>query len=87
MPYCSVCGRELTKSAGPVGPKCLQKLRPRNRRARGLTQKQYEKICAKYDMYYGEHDGQTENGTSSESPEGQEVGPNGEIREATETPG
>ena len=49
--YCTVCGRELTKSAGPIGPKCSQKLRPRNRRIRGLNKKQYEKLCSKYDMY------------------------------------
>ena len=66
--YCAVCGRELTKTAGPVGPKCLQKLRPRNIRVKGVTKKQHEKICAKYDMY-GEHNGQTEDDTSGESPE------------------
>ena len=49
--YCVVCGRELTKTVGPVGPKCLQKLRPRNIRVRGMTKKQHEKICIKYDIY------------------------------------
>ena len=83
--YCAVCGRELTKSAGPVGPKCLQKLQPRNRRVRGLTKKQYEKLCAKYDMY-GENDEQTEDDTSSESSEGQKTGPDGKTRETVEAP-
>ena len=82
--YCTVCGRELTKTAGPIGPKCLQKLQPRNRRVRGLTKKQYEKLCAKYDMYYGENNGQTEDDTSSESPEGQKTGPDGETGKTVE---
>lgn len=82
--YCTICGRELTKSAGPVGPKCLQKLQPRNHRVRGLTKKQYEKLCANYNMY-GEYDEQTENDTSSESFEGQKVGPDGETRKTVKT--
>ncbi|GAG48774.1 unnamed protein product, partial [marine sediment metagenome] len=60
------------------------KLQPRNRRVRGLTKEQYEKLCAKYDMYYGENDGQTEDDASSESSEGQKTGPDGEISKTTE---
>ncbi len=67
--YCAMCGRELTKTVGPVGPKCLQKMQPRNVRVRGATKKQHEKICAKYDMYGG-YDGQTEDDASGESSEG-----------------
>jgi len=82
--YCTVCGRELTKTAGPIGPKCLQKLQPRNRRIRGLTKQQYEKISIKYDMY-GEDHGQTEDDSTSEGVEGQKNGSNGEAGETTET--
>lgn len=67
--YCTVCGRELTKSLGPIGPKCLQKMRPRNHRIRGVTKKQHEKLCIKYDMY-GENYGQAENDATGEDPEG-----------------
>lgn len=84
--YCVVCGRELTKTAGPIGPKCLQKLRPRNIRVRGTTKKQHEKICANYDMY-GEYNEQTEDGTSSKNFEGQEAVPDGSVRETVETTG
>lgn len=75
--YCSVCGRELTKTDGPIGPKCLQKIRPKNARVRGITKAQYLKMWAKYDMY-GENDGQEEDGATSESPEGQKIRPDGE---------
>ena len=67
--YCAVCGRELIKTSGPIGPTCLRKIQPRNRRVRGLTKKQYENICAKYDMYGG-NNGQAEDDTSGEDPEG-----------------
>lgn len=66
--YCSVCGRELVKTSGPIGPTCLKKIKPRNSRVRGITKKQFEKICVKYDMY-GENDGQTEDDSSSENLE------------------
>lgn len=67
--YCAVCGRELIKTNGPVGPKCLKKSQPRNRRIIGLTKKQHEKIGAKYDMYGGSN-GQTEDDEASENFEG-----------------
>ncbi len=66
--YCSVCGRELVKTSGPIGPVCLKKIKPRNARVRGITKKQFEKICVKYDMY-GENDGQREDDSSSENLE------------------
>lgn len=74
--YCIVCGRELIKTSGPIGPTCLRKTQPRNRRVRGLTRRQCEKICAKYDMY-GENNGQTKNDASGENPEGQKNDSNG----------
>ena len=67
--YCAVCGRELTKTSGPIGPKCLQKMRPRNMRIRGVTKKQSEKICIEYDMF-GENYGQTKDDMSGENLEG-----------------
>lgn len=82
--HCTVCGRPLTKTSGPIGPKCLQKLQPRNRRIRGITKKQREKICAKYDMY-GENNGQTEDDTPSEGSEGQKTSQNRKARKTTET--
>lgn len=70
--YCSVCGRELTKTEGPIGPKCLQKMRPRNIRVRGITKAQHMKMWAKYDMY-GDNNGPKEDDATSESTEGQKV--------------
>ena len=69
---CHVCGRELKKSAGPIGPKCLQKLRNKIPRRRVNSWKQ----AAKYDIY-GDLDGQKEDEPTSESTEGQETSPNG----------
>lgn len=76
--YCTVCGRELIKTSGPIGPTCLRKTQPRNRRVRGLTRKQCEIICIKHDMYGG-NDGQTEDDASGENPEGQKNNSNGKI--------
>ena len=67
--YCSVCGRKLTKTDGPIGPKCLQKMRPRNARSRRITKSQYLKMWARYDIY-GETDEQKENGGTGEGVEG-----------------
>lgn len=78
--YCSVCGRELTKTAGPIGPKCLQKMKPRNIRVKRVSKAQYSKISASYDMYGGNQSEQREDDASSESSEGQETGKNGENR-------
>lgn len=75
--YCAVCGRELTKTDGPIGPKCLQKMRPRNIRKRGITKAQYIRMWAKYDMY-GETNGQKEDDATSESAEGQKIHQDGE---------
>lgn len=72
--YCVVCGRELTKTMGPVGPKCLQKIRPRNMRIRRISKAQFS---ASYDMYGGDN-GQKENDETSEDSEGQEASQNGE---------
>lgn len=68
--YCSVCGRELTRSIGPIGPKCLQKIRGKTSRG-GIrpSKAQYIKMAAKHDMYGGA-DGQKEDEAASESPEG-----------------
>lgn len=84
--YCSVCGRELTKTEGPIGPKCLQKMRPRNIRVRRITKAQYIKMWAKYDMY-GDNNGPEEDDSTSESVEGQEVCPDGECGKTTTTEG
>lgn len=84
--YCMVCGRELIKTSGPIGPTCLKKIQPRNRRVRGLTKKQYNNICSKYDMYRGT-DGQTEDDTPGESSEGQEASSNGKIEQTTSSSG
>lgn len=75
--YCSVCGRELTKTNGPIGPKCLQKMRPRNIRTCNITKSQYLKMWARYDMY-GENNGQEEDDGTGEGIEEQEIRPNGE---------
>ena len=78
-PHCTVCGRELVKTSGPIGPTCLRKIQPRNRRTRKLTKKQYENICLKYDIYSSPEarqrkgyagNGPTENDTTSENIEG-----------------
>ncbi len=74
--YCTVCGRELTKSEGPIGPKCLQKLKPRNIRAPRARKAHYGKIAAKYDMYGGEN-GQEEDDRTGDVTEEQEISKNG----------
>ncbi|MHA2279508.1 MAG: hypothetical protein ACXAC5_01265 [Promethearchaeota archaeon] len=84
--YCSVCGRELTKTDGPIGPKCLQKMRPRNMRNRGITKSQYIRMWAKYDMYGGIN-GQKKDDAASEDTEGQEVCQNGEDSQAASSQG
>lgn len=80
--YCSVCGRELRKTAGPIGPKCLQKMRPRNIRARHITKAQHNKMWTKYDMYGGNNEPEKDDSTS-ESSEGQEVREDGSCGETT----
>lgn len=72
--YCSVCGRELKKSEGPIGPKCLQKMRPRNRRASRISKAQYIRMWAKHDMYKGQNGEQGEDETSGQASEGEEAG-------------
>lgn len=67
--YCSICGRELKKTAGPIGPKCLQKLQPRNMRMPRLSKKQHEEICKRYDMY-GEDNEQRKTNATGENPKG-----------------
>lgn len=70
--YCSICGRELTRSNGPIGPKCLQKMKPKSLRSKTLSTTQYVKMAAKYDMY-GESDGQGKNDQTGENSSGEEV--------------
>lgn len=82
--YCSVCGRELKKSEGPIGPKCLQKMRPKNLRTRRISREKYAAVWEQYDLFGGE-DGQTEDGTASESTEGQENVSNAKGRKAAKT--
>lgn len=75
MPHCHVCGRELTKSPGPIGPKCLQKLKGKSRVAR-FSRAQYIKMAAKHDMY-GELNGQKENDATSKNSAGEKISQNG----------
>jgi len=50
--YCRVCGRELKKTNGPIGPKCLQKIKGKSPRKVVKTSKsKFAKMAAKYDMY------------------------------------
>ncbi len=49
--HCRVCGKELKKTAGDIGPKCLQKIQPKNRRIGRTSKQQYIKIWSKYDLY------------------------------------
>ncbi len=70
--YCQICGRELTKSAGPIGPKCLQKLKGKSSRGTRLSKAQYIKMAAKHDMY-GDLNGQEEDESTSKSSEEQKV--------------
>ena len=48
--YCSVCGRKLTKTVGPIGPKCLEKINPRNKRSY-ITKAQRIQAAQQYDMF------------------------------------
>lgn len=80
--YCTVCGRELTKTSGDIGPRCLQKMKPRNMRQYKITKAQQCKICAKYDLY-GENNGSRQNDEASEDLEGQEDGQDGDSCKGT----
>lgn len=69
--YCSICGRELKKSEGPIGPKCLQKIKPRNIRTISASKlKAYAEMAAKFDLYSEDIDGQEETGETGESSKG-----------------
>ena len=83
--YCVMCGRELTKTTGPIGPKCLQKIRPKNKRVARASKTQQRKILAKYDIYGGLEGGQRKDDSSSEDIEEQEIGQDGEIGETIKT--
>ncbi len=48
---CIVCGKVLTKSEGPIGPRCLSNMRPKSRRKQGMTKAQYVRLCEKYDLF------------------------------------
>ena len=72
--YCTVCGRELTKTDGPIGPKCLQKMRPRNRRRHRSRTGGH--IGHSYDLYGGTH-GQEKDERASEGTEDEKAGQNG----------
>ena len=53
--YCAVCGRELKKSIGPIGPKCLKKMKPHSLRLdKKDTKSQRMMMAEKYDMYLEE---------------------------------
>lgn len=64
--YCSVCGRKLTKTSGPIGPKCLQKITPRNRRI-GTVKKRNKRLIK--DIYGDADSEQREDGSSSQGSE------------------
>lgn len=66
---CSVCGRVLRKSSGPIGPACFKKLQGTRNNSKRIRMKKssYISISAKYDMYKEEKNGSREDDSSSEN--------------------
>lgn len=76
--YCSICGRELKKSAGPIGPTCLRRT---NRSLRRKSSKIPDHIMIdyleKHDIFSEENYGQTKNDASSSNTKKKKTGKNG----------
>jgi hypothetical protein len=65
--FCSVCGKELVKSNGPIGPTCLRRLKPKNLRKYN-SNSAYIKMFGNQDFFGEDKDGQKQDGSASQSP-------------------
>lgn len=80
--YCTICGKELHKSLGPIGPKCLQKIMPRNKR-RTSIRTEYKTYYQHHEDFFGDLDDQEKNDRTSQDTTEQKTGPNGQDRPTT----
>ena len=55
MKTCLICGRQLKKSPGIIGPGCLAKLKGQLKSKR-ISTKEYVKYMAKHDLFADEED-------------------------------
>lgn len=68
--YCEICGRELKKSSGPIGPTCMKKFSNKNLTiSHKVSDELRLKYLKKHDIF-GDEDGQTKDaqaGTNSQT--------------------
>lgn len=85
MGFCSICGKELKKTAGSIGPVCMRKQSLNApRQVYRISKEVHIKYLKKHDLFAEDEDGQGQDETTSAGTSEEEVCENNECQAQAE---